>query len=245
MLVWSGRGILIFLVYACAYALGDFIFPEDKAHYIYVFAGLLTAIFSWFAGLAWNTKNDRVVTDDKTGEKILIKGGDHKLFWIPMQYWGIICTVLSIIASFQISVWLAVGLSIIFCAIIIFYKKRNAERNEIEPTVNSNHSTSEIAEKEYEMCNLNDLPNDLKEKVITSQKAYALATEIDKLLSENFVITDLRVAATANQYVVITGFVENEIEKQKVQDFLIQSDKVNEFENNLTLQGNYRGSVYE
>ena len=88
------------------------------------------------------------------------------------------------------------------------------------------------------MTDLNDLPNDLKEKVIAAQKAYALATEIDKLLSENFVITDLRVAATANQYVIITGFVENEIEKQKVQVFLIRSDKVDELENNLIVTNN-------
>ena len=81
--------------------------------------------------------------------------------------------------------------------------------------------------------NLNDLPEDLRRKIIASREAYILATEIDSLLSKNFAITDLRVASTAYKYVVITGYVESEIEKQKVQDFLIQSDKINEFENNL------------
>ena len=238
MLIWSGRGFLIFLVYAACMLLCSFIFPEGTPTYAYgyVISGLLTAIFSWFAGLAWNTKNDRVVTDNQTGQKILIRGGGHKLFWIPMQYWGIICTVLSIIASFQISVWLAVGLSVIFCGIIVFYRKKN----KVEPSINAEltlpHSTSEIAETEEKVQNFNDLSDDLKDKVIASRKAYALSTEIDNLLSQNFVITDLRVAVTTNKYVVITGCVENEIEKQKIQDFLIQSDKINEFENNLIVK---------
>jgi hypothetical protein len=75
-----------------------------------------------------------------------------------------------------------------------------------------------------------------KEKVIASQKAYTLATEIDSLLTKNFEISDLNVAATANKYIVITGYVESEVEKQKIQNFLIQSEKVNELENNLIVK---------
>ena len=92
------------------------------------------------------------------------------------------------------------------------------------------------SQEEKKTRNFNDLPDDLKEKVIASQKAYAAAAEIDGLLSKNFVITDLRVAATADKYVIITGCVESEIEKQKIQDFLIRSDKVTELENNLTVK---------
>ena len=102
--------------------------------------------------------------------------------------------------------------------------------------ISCNNKSSRKNQQKKEVQNLNNLPEDLKEKVIASQKAYALATEIDSLLSKNFVITDLRVAATANKYVVITGNIESEIEKQKVQDFLIQSDKVNELENNLIVK---------
>ena len=69
MIVWSGRGFLIVLVFIACMFLGVSIFPNDMANYAFVFAGLLTAIFSWFTGLAWNTKNDRIVTDDKTGQK--------------------------------------------------------------------------------------------------------------------------------------------------------------------------------
>jgi hypothetical protein len=121
MIVWAGRGFLIVLVFIIFMFLGNSIFPKGMADYAIAFAGLLSAIFSWFAGIAWNTKSDRIVTDDKTGEKFLLKGGGHTLFWIPMQYWGIILTVLSIIILFQTSVWIAVGVSVIFCAIIVFY----------------------------------------------------------------------------------------------------------------------------
>ena len=115
-------------------------------------------------------------------------------------------------------------IALVFCTFILISCKKKSNREN---------------QKEKKIRNFNDLSDDLKEKVIASQKAYALATEIDSLLSENFVITDLRVAATANKYVVITGSVENEIEKQKIQDFLIQSDKVNELENNLIVMANY------
>jgi len=97
-------------------------------------------------------------------------------------------------------------------------------------------NSSEENQQEKKEQKLNDLPDNLKEKVIASRKAYALATEIDSLLTKNFVISDLKVAATANKYIVITGYVESEVEKQKVQDFLIQSDKVNELENNLLVK---------
>jgi len=130
MIVWSGRGYLIVLVLIVSLFGVHAIFPEEEANYAPIFAGLLSAIFSWFAGIAWNTKNERIVSDDKTGEKIILKGGNHTLFWIPMQYWGVILTVWSIIISFQKSIWLAIGISVIFCATIIVYvsKKHNVEK---------------------------------------------------------------------------------------------------------------------
>jgi protein-S-isoprenylcysteine O-methyltransferase Ste14 len=152
MIVWTGRGFLIVLVFIACMFLGVSLFPKDMADYVFVFAGLLSAIFSWFAGIAWNTKKDKVITDDETGQKILLKGGIHKLFWIPMQYWGIILSILSIIILFQNSIWMAVGTSVIFCAIIIIYKMRGSEKNKIEPTTNTEsellYSTNKISKTE-------------------------------------------------------------------------------------------------
>jgi len=137
MIVWSGRGILIVLVFIACIFLGSLIFPKGMIDYVFVFACLLSAIFSWFAGVAWNTKNDRIVTDDKTGQKILIKGGGHNLFWIPMQYWGIIFTVLSIIILAQNSIWIAVGVTVIFCAIIFIYKMKSSGKFKAESRISS------------------------------------------------------------------------------------------------------------
>lgn len=153
MIVWHGRGILIVLVLIASMFLGVSIFP-NVADYALAFAGIVSAVFSWFAGIAWNTKNDRLVIDSETGQKILIKGGGHKLFWIPMQYWGIILTILSIIILFRRSVLVAIVVAVIFCAIIVFYKLKRVERNGIAQTiveVELPHAIIEKTESEEEI----------------------------------------------------------------------------------------------
>ena len=127
MIVWSGRGFLIILVLTVFAGLGKLIFPHEE-DFAFVIAAFPTAIFSWFAGKAWNIKNDRIVTDGKTGQKLIIKGGAHKLFWIPMQYWGIILPIWSIILLFRTSVWIAVGLSVIFGLIILIYRMKSSAK---------------------------------------------------------------------------------------------------------------------
>jgi len=99
MIIWSGAGILIPLVFIACIFLGVKIFPDDDGtDRFWAFVGLTTAIFSWVAGMVLNTKRGKIVIDEETGEEILlIKGGGHALLWIPMQYWGIIWAVLTII----------------------------------------------------------------------------------------------------------------------------------------------------
>ena len=98
------------------------------------------------------TELSQMTRQDK---KIIIRGGGHKLFWIPMQYWGIILAVLSIIILFQNSIWIAVGVSVIFCAIIIIYIMKNSEKKTVEPTITVEselpHLTNEILETEDEL----------------------------------------------------------------------------------------------
>ena len=155
MIIWSGAGILIVLVFIACLFLGFWIFPDGGADRFWAFVGLTTAIFSWVAGMAWNTKKGKIVIDEETGEKIiLIRGGGHKLFWIPMQYWGIILTVLTIIILFQVNVAMAIAVSVIFFAIIMFYVMRyfKRKRDEVlnaEPTLP--YQTNEITETEEEI----------------------------------------------------------------------------------------------
>ena len=135
MIVWSGRGILIVVILIATLFLGFWIFPEHMAGHAFVFAGLVTAIFCWLAGIAWNVKSDRIFIDEETGERILIKGGGHNLFWIPMQYWSIILTVLSIIILVQYSIWQTAVVAGVFCTIVIIQIIKRAERNrnQVEP----------------------------------------------------------------------------------------------------------------
>ena len=162
MLVWSGKGFLIVLVLIACAVLGMLIFPNEE-EYAFAIAAFPTAIFSWFAGIAWNTKNDRIVTDDKTGQKILLKEGGHKLFWVPMQYWGIILPVWSILLLFRRSVWIAVGVTVIFCVIILIYRMKNSVRIRVDPTnssLSANETKDELlvsnAEKEVDLYSNND-----------------------------------------------------------------------------------------
>ena len=147
MVVWSGRGGLIVIVFFACMALEAYAFPEIGKDYFLVFSCFVSAIFSWFAGIAWNTKKQRLVTDDETGQKIVI-GGTHTLFWISMQYWGIILTVLGLVILFQSSIWLAVIAAVMFCTVIVALKMKNKEKNKIEKN-NLEQSTS-IASKAAE-----------------------------------------------------------------------------------------------
>ncbi len=142
MIVWSGRGFLIVLVFIAGMFLGNAIFPDNMADNVFVFAGLLTAIFSWFAGIAWNTNNERVVTDDKTGRKMIIRGS-HGLFWIPMQYWGIILTILSIVILAQNSIWMAAATTAIFGSILLIYRLKKSDKVRMEAVSTIKTSTEQ------------------------------------------------------------------------------------------------------
>ncbi len=155
MIVWSGRGFLIVLVFIAGMFLGNEIFPDDMTDYVIVFAGLSSALFSWFAGIAWNTNNKRVVTDDSTGQKMIIRGS-HGLFWIPMQYWGILLTVLSIVILAQNSVWMAAATTAIFVSILLMYRLKKSEKvkmeavSEIKTSTEQYQPTVDVLETEEE-----------------------------------------------------------------------------------------------
>ncbi|MDC9725529.1 MAG: hypothetical protein PSN44_06400 [Gammaproteobacteria bacterium] len=57
---------------------------------------LLGAIPTTLVGMMLNNKPARVLIDPETNEKVELKR-EHSLFWIPMQYWGVILVVLSVL----------------------------------------------------------------------------------------------------------------------------------------------------
>ncbi|WP_407140474.1 hypothetical protein [Aquimarina sp. 2-A2] len=112
-------------------------FPDDYTDYAFVFAAFMTGIFSWFFGKKWNTKNSRVVIDEKTNERILLTN-NHTLFWIKMEYWGIIFVVLGIVVLFQNSVKsaiIAILLFAIFMGVqLLTNRKKPTEKIEMNPS---------------------------------------------------------------------------------------------------------------
>ncbi|MDG3583212.1 hypothetical protein [Galbibacter pacificus] len=141
MIIWSGRGFLIALVLFASLFAGFYFLPKESSDYGFVFAAFLTGFFSWAFGRKWNRADNRVFIDEKTGQRFRIKN-NHTLFWIPMQYWGIILPILGIVILFQNSTLIAVIATIILVGIIIFQFNRNKTKKPI-----SNHGNLQTSPK--------------------------------------------------------------------------------------------------
>lgn len=117
MLIWSGRGILAALVFLGMLILGTILFYGSSIDYAFVIAGFVAAIFSWYFGNKWNAKPTKILVDQKTGKEHHIKP-NHSLFFVPMQYWGILFSVLAIIILFQNSFILGITATLLVLGIV-------------------------------------------------------------------------------------------------------------------------------
>jgi hypothetical protein len=130
MIIWSGRGFLSIIVLFVTLFLCVSIFSTENADYSFITTAFVTGIFSWYFGTKWNKKNERVVIDEKTGQRLKIKN-NHTLFWIPMQYWGIIFLAFGIIILFQNSIIfgvIAIVILLAFVLIPLINQKPKSER---------------------------------------------------------------------------------------------------------------------
>ncbi|QCE42066.1 hypothetical protein [Psychroserpens sp. NJDZ02] len=118
MIVWSGRGYLSVIVLLITLFICVSIFSTENADYSFIITAFVTGIFSWYFGGKWNTKNELIVIDKKSEQQLKIKN-NHTLFWIPMQYCGIIFSTLGIIILFQNSVLFGVITTFILLAFIV------------------------------------------------------------------------------------------------------------------------------
>jgi hypothetical protein len=100
MIVWSGRGALSAIVLIVVFVLFAQILPSAYSDYAFVVALFSTAGFSWFMGKKWHGEPGRMVIDKATGQEIEIKP-HHSLFWIKMEYWGVIFGVLGLVILIQ------------------------------------------------------------------------------------------------------------------------------------------------
>ena len=100
MIVWSGRGILIPLVFVVSIMVIATIFGNSDTPLATAWlagpAFILTGAFSFYFGKKWNEVEGQVFVDKKSGQEIELKQ-NHSFFWIKMQYWGYILPILGLI----------------------------------------------------------------------------------------------------------------------------------------------------
>ncbi len=123
MIVWSGRGILSVLVLTVTFIVCIYALPDGYARYGLVIPLFITGIFSWIYGIKWNNNSGTSIYEE-TGKRVT-SGNKHSLFWIKMEYWGIIFVALGIIFIDKNSIldWALAGVVLL---IFIFYKLRAA-----------------------------------------------------------------------------------------------------------------------
>ncbi|MEO9849971.1 MAG: hypothetical protein ABJH72_16310 [Reichenbachiella sp.] len=89
MIIWTGRGILTPLILAVAIILTAAIPSKEVASFLLPFAFIAAGTANWRLGNKWNNKEGRVIVDETTGQRTEYKP-NHSLFFIKMQYWGIL-----------------------------------------------------------------------------------------------------------------------------------------------------------
>ena len=96
MIVWSGRGILSVLVLIASIIIFVSMLPRDQGNYGIVAGFLFTGAFSWHMGKKWNDPDGRSTIDPETGREVIYEP-EHTLYWIPMEYWGVVFGIVGVI----------------------------------------------------------------------------------------------------------------------------------------------------
>jgi hypothetical protein len=100
MLVWKGWGILGILIPAAMAVVGDLSletlwgrnYNADAFRALFLLA---SGAAVWAVGRKLNGKPGRKLVDPKTGETVEIKE-THTLFWLPVQWFGVIWLLLGL-----------------------------------------------------------------------------------------------------------------------------------------------------
>jgi len=105
MIIWRGWGIIapliLILVMVILIPLSDFIgINEDIAIGISL---LISGLLIYLVGKQMNQGENRTLQDSQTREEVIFSTkNQHTLFFIPIQYWGIILCVISFFFTFSV-----------------------------------------------------------------------------------------------------------------------------------------------
>lgn len=95
MIIWSGRGILTPLILVASILLFISVSSDEIGVYTFPLSILLAGVLNWYFGNKWNNKEGRIMVDETTGERVEFKP-NHTLFWIKMQYWGVLFGIIGL-----------------------------------------------------------------------------------------------------------------------------------------------------
>lgn len=93
MIIWTGRGIVAGIIMSFSYMFFSMLGVNDD-NLASAYGLLLAAPITYIVGRYWNAPKPAI--DPNTGEEVMWKP-NHTLFWIPMQYWGVIFLVIGLI----------------------------------------------------------------------------------------------------------------------------------------------------
>lgn len=103
MIIWSGLGVvvvaIVFLTSLAANLLTNAITHDptyyDTHEWPLAVSLLVSAAITWAYGAYLQSKPGRIVIDKETGQETQLKR-DHRLFFIPMKWWGPILALIGI-----------------------------------------------------------------------------------------------------------------------------------------------------
>jgi hypothetical protein len=108
MIIWSRAGFLVLVILVLSFLLTWFLFDAITGVDNYnsehglpdVIAFALAGVACWFLGRALNKPRGKVYIDPDTGGEVIVSGSSHTLFFIKVEYWGIILFLIAIINIF-------------------------------------------------------------------------------------------------------------------------------------------------
>jgi glucan phosphoethanolaminetransferase (alkaline phosphatase superfamily) len=154
MIVWTGKGFLSILILILTLIFCTTIIPTTHADYAFIIALYTAGFFSYIFGIKWNSKTIKTLIDKETGREVNLKN-HHSLFWIKMEYWGIIFIALGIIIlvqnlnregiEFYSNILLGlIGITSLLFFIINLFKKNVVINTKIEPQTNKPSTQSKV-----------------------------------------------------------------------------------------------------
>lgn len=108
MIIWSKWGILVFVIVIVMMILSDVIsgivFNDPdyyrKNRWVLSMSLLISGIFCFGLGKMINKTKEKTYIDKETQEEVKMTNPKSTLFFIPIEYWGPILWVLSLVQMF-------------------------------------------------------------------------------------------------------------------------------------------------